>query len=94
MNNGGAVFMDWLLLVIIVCCESSVWLCYKYERLSYLETVSVGFMSLFYSSNSSGCESSILLFRPAVIKCRYELQQVSCDFLTFGAEWDCLANCN
>jgi hypothetical protein len=39
---------------------------------------------LFYRSQVTGWESKILLFRPAVIKCGYVLQQIYCDF----QKWD------
>jgi hypothetical protein len=37
------------------------------------------FISLFYASDVRVCESKILFFIPAVIKCCYLLQQIFCD---------------
>jgi len=37
-------------------------------------------MSLFYTSNATVCESNILLFRTAVVKYFYLLQQIYCDY--------------
>jgi hypothetical protein len=92
-NEGSSVYGLVTVGYNCVCFECSVWLFLKYERLSYLETVSVDFMFLFYSSNSSCCGSKILFFRPAVIKCRYVLEQVFCDFFTFEEQLNYLANC-